>query len=67
MIIFEALFGCHDVLIFGTCPIKWWQRPDMTIAVDWDVKHQFKQKHINNSDEFEFQPDLTSDCEVKSP
>ena len=21
----------------------WRQRPDMTIAVDWDVKHQFKQ------------------------
>ena len=25
-------------------PIKWKQRTDMTIAVDWDVKHdQFKQ------------------------
>ena len=24
-------------------PIKWRQRPHMTIAVDWDVKHQFKQ------------------------
>ena len=23
--------------------IKWRQRPDMAIAVDWDVKHQFKQ------------------------
>ena len=29
-------------------PIKWRQRPDMTIAVDWDVKHQFKQTiHIS--------------------
>ena len=27
----------------GKRPIKWTQRPDMTIAVDWDVKHQFKQ------------------------
>ena len=23
--------------------MKWRQRPDMTIAVDWDVKHQLKQ------------------------
>ena len=23
--------------------MKWRQRPDMTLAVDWDVKHQFKQ------------------------
>ena len=23
--------------------LKWRQRPDMTIAVDYDVKHQFKQ------------------------
>ena len=32
----------HDNLIFGKCPIKWRQRPDMTIAVDLDVKPQFK-------------------------
>ena len=30
---FEALFGCHGVLILGESPIKWRQRPDMTIAV----------------------------------
>ena len=24
-------------------PIKWRQRPDMTIAVDWNAKHQFKK------------------------
>ena len=29
--------------MLGKSPIKWRQRPDMTIAVDWDVKHQFKQ------------------------
>ena len=23
----------------GKSPMKWRQRPDMTIAVDWDVKH----------------------------
>ena len=23
--------------------MNWKQRHDMTIAVDWDVKHQFKQ------------------------
>ena len=37
--IFQALVGCHDILIFGKSPIKWRQRPDMTSAVDWDVKH----------------------------
>ena len=43
VVIFEAIFGCYDVLILGISPIKWRQRPDMTIAVDWDAKHQFKQ------------------------
>ena len=42
MIVFEALFGCHDVLILVKSPIKWWQRRDMTIAVDWDAKPQLK-------------------------
>ena len=32
-----------DILILGKSPIKWRQRPGMIIAVDWDVKHQFKQ------------------------
>ena len=27
----------------GKSPIKWRQGPDMTIAVDWDEKHLFKQ------------------------
>ena len=27
----------------GTCPTLWRQRPDITTAVDWDVKHLFKQ------------------------
>ena len=40
---FEALFGCHDVLILGKSPMKWRQQSDMTIVVEWDVKHQFKQ------------------------
>ena len=34
---------CHDILMLGKSPIKWGQRPDMTIVVDWDIKHQFKQ------------------------
>ena len=29
--------------MLGKSPIKWRQRPDMTLAVDWDFKHQFKQ------------------------
>ena len=35
--------------MLGKSPIKWRQRPDMTmtIAVDWDIKHHFKQ--INSS------------------
>ena len=43
VVIFQALVGCHDILILGKSPIKWRQRPDMTLAVDWDVKHQLKQ------------------------
>ena len=33
----------HSSLISGKSPIKWRQRPDITLAIDWDVKHQFKQ------------------------
>ena len=43
-VICEALAGCHDIIILGTSPIKWRQRPDMTMAVNWDIKHQLKQK-----------------------
>ena len=31
--------------MLGISPIKWRQLPDMTIAVDWDVQHQFKQSN----------------------
>ena len=41
--IYEAHFECHDILMLGKSTIKWRQRPDMAFAVDWDVKHQFKQ------------------------
>ena len=41
MVIFQALVGCHDILILGKNPIKWRQCPDLTLAVDWDVMHQF--------------------------
>ena len=40
-VIFEALAGCHDKL--GKSPIKWRKRPNIIMAVDWDVEHQFKQ------------------------
>ena len=30
--------------MLGKSSIKWRQHPDMIIAVDWDVKHQFKFK-----------------------
>ena len=39
-------FGCHDVLILGTSPIKWRQRPDMIIAVDWGTKPQLEQTNM---------------------
>ena len=39
MVIFEAIVGCHAILILDKSPIKWRQSPDMTIAVDWDVNH----------------------------
>ena len=38
----EAHFECHDILMLGKSPIKWRQRPDLTIAIDWGVKHHFK-------------------------
>ena len=41
--IYESHFERHDIQILGESPIKWRQSPDMTIADDWDVKHQFKQ------------------------
>ena len=44
--IFEALLDCHYILILGRSPLKLRLRPNMTIAVDWDVKHQFKQTKI---------------------
>ena len=43
MVIVQALIGCHDILILGKSPINWRQRPDMTLAVDLYIKHQFKQ------------------------
>ena len=30
--------GCHDILLLGKSHIKWRQHPDMTLAVDCDVK-----------------------------
>ena len=35
-------------LVLGKSTIKWRQRSDMSITVDWDVKHQFKQKGVCN-------------------
>ena len=52
MVIFAALFVCHDILIFGTSPIKWRHGPaKIIIAVDWNVKQQLKQtnKQENHS------------------
>ena len=48
VVISKALVGCHNILILGKSPIKWRQHPDMTLAVDWDVKNQFKQTNKYN-------------------
>ena len=32
--------------MLGKSPIKWRQHLDMTTAVNWDIKHQFKQTKI---------------------
>ena len=41
---YEAHFDCHYILMLGNLsPIKWRQRPDMTIAVDWGVINSNKQ------------------------
>ena len=37
-------------------PIKWSQRPDMTMADDWDVEHQFKTNR-ENFKQFQNTPD----------
>ena len=42
LVLVQAHFGCHDILMFGKSPIKWRRRPDMTIAVDWDAKPEIK-------------------------
>ena len=47
MVIFQALVGCHDILILRKSPIKWGQRPDMALSVDLDVKHQLKQSNTH--------------------
>ena len=46
--IFEALVGCHDILIWGKSPIKLSQLPVMILAVHWDVERKFKQKLKKN-------------------
>ena len=47
----------HEVLVNGLVKlaqekslVRWTDRPDMTIAVDWDVKNQTKQTMGNDED-----------------
>ena len=35
-------------IMLGKSPIKWRQRPNMITAVDWDIKHQFKQNQLDS-------------------
>ena len=44
MVIYQTLVGCNAILTENKSQ-KWRQRPNMTLAVDWDVKHQFKQTY----------------------
>ena len=39
-----------SLYILGKSPMKWKQHPDMTIAVDWDIKHPFKQTNTLRTD-----------------
>ena len=39
----EVLVNCLVKLVQEKSMVRWTQDPDMTIAVDWDVKHQTKQ------------------------
>ena len=54
MDISEVLFGSPDILMLGKSPKKRRQHPKMILAVDWDVKHHFKQKlkHGNSRSSF---------------
>ena len=40
----KHFLGVMAPYFFGKSPIRWRQRPGMTIAVDWGVKHEFKQQ-----------------------
>ena len=46
----KALFGCHDVLIWGKSPISWRQRPDISLALVLGVKHQLEHKNATEVD-----------------
>ena len=43
MVILEAHFEHHDIPVLGRSPIKYWQLPDMIIAVDWDMEQKIKE------------------------
>ena len=40
----EVLVNCLVKLAHEKSPVRWNDYPNMTIAVNWDVKHQIKQK-----------------------
>ena len=42
--VYKAHFECHDILMLDKNPIKLRQHPDMTMAADWDIKHELKIK-----------------------
>ena len=40
-VIFQALLWCRDIQMLGRSSIKWRQRPDMILNVDWVVNVQY--------------------------
>ena len=44
--IYTAHFECHGTPRIGRSPIKWKQRTDMIIAVDWSINHKWQVKRI---------------------
>ena len=45
--IFKHILSRHEILMLSRSPIKCEQRPDLTIAVDWDVKQHIDQTSNN--------------------
>ena len=46
--LFKAHFGCHDIPYVGKKSQTWRRHPNLTIAVDWDVKQQISRRGLTH-------------------